>query len=85
MKYHNIFLFFTITFFLIVLTNCQEQSSVSSASTTLVDSTYLQNVLEELGSDKYMGRMPGTAAEPLTINYIRAEFEKIGYTRTRGS
>ena len=63
---------------MIVLTNCQEQSSVSSASTTLVDSTYLQNVLEELGSDKYMGRMPGTAAEPLTINYIQEEFKKIG-------
>lgn len=78
MKYNNIFLFFIISLFLMVFTNCQEQSSVSPATSTMVDSTYLQRVLEELGSDKYMGRMPGTDAEPLTINYIRDEFIKMG-------
>ena len=78
MNYNNIFLFFTISLFFGVFSSCQQQSIGKQAATTIIDSTYLQNVLVELGSDKYMGRMPGTAAEPLTINYIKNEFEKIG-------
>lgn len=62
----------------LLLTNCQSDKKAITIKTTTVDSTYLQNVLAELGSDKYMGRMPGTEAEPLTINYIRDEFKKMG-------
>ena len=78
MNYNNIFLFFIISLFFGVFSSCQQQSVGKQAATTTIDSMYLQNVLAELGSDKYMGRMPGTAAEPLTINYIKNEFEKIG-------
>ena len=78
MNYNNIFIFFIISLFFGVFSSCQQQSIGKKAATATIDSTYLQNVLAELGADKYMGRMPGTAAEPLTINYIKNEFEKIG-------
>ena len=61
------------------MVSCQtEQTTHKKSSTVTIDSTYLQNVLEELGSDKYQGRMPGTAAEPLTINYLKQQFQELG-------
>ena len=62
-----------------LLVSCQtEQTTHKKSSTVTIDSTYLQNILEELGSDKYQGRMPGTAAEPLTINYLKQQFQELG-------
>jgi len=84
MKDNNIFIFFITTILLIAFSSCQNQSTGESTKTQTVaevvkvDSTYLQNVLAELGADKYMGRMPATPAEPLTINYIANEFKKMG-------
>jgi len=57
MKYNNIFIFFIIPLFFVVFISCQQQSVGEQAATTTIDSTYLQNVLAELGSDKYMGRV----------------------------
>ena len=85
MRYNNILFFFITTLFFVVFSNCQQQSIGEASSTTTIDSTYLQNVLAELGSDKYMGRMPGTAAEPLTINYIQDEFKKMGIQPGNGN
>ena len=34
--------------------------------------------IKNLGSDEFMGRMPFTEGEEITVNYIRDEFEKLG-------
>ena len=60
------------------LWSCQSDKVVETTSTIKIDSTYLQTTLAELGSDKYLGRMPGTASEPLTINFIRDQFKAMG-------
>ena len=43
-----------------------------------IDSTDIDRYLQELASDKYMGRKPCTAAEELTINFLRDEFANLG-------
>lgn len=85
MDYNNILLFFIISSFFVAISSCQQQSIGKTSAIATIDSTYLQNVLVELGSDKYMGRMPGTAAEPLTINYIQDEFKKMGIQPGNGA
>jgi Zn-dependent M28 family amino/carboxypeptidase len=52
-----------------------------SGSKTGEDAIQYKNIekhIAELSSDKYMGRMPLTVAEPLTINYIAAQMKEIG-------
>ncbi|GEM_PF-4852584 len=50
MNYNNIFLFLIISVFFAAFSSCQQQSIGEQAATTTIDSTYLQNVLAELGS-----------------------------------
>ncbi len=38
----------------------------------------IEKHIAELSSDKYLGRMPLTEAEPLTINYIAGQMKEIG-------
>ena len=49
-----------------------------------IDSTALSEYLVELSSDKYMGRKPVSKGEELTINFLKNEFQKMGYQPGNG-
>jgi len=70
--------------FLLLLINCQsEKTATTKAASKQVNAAYLETILKELGSDKYLGRMPGTEAEPLTINYLKTQFQELGIQRVQ--
>jgi len=58
---------------------CQfEKESKPAPNAVKINASYLKEVLVELGDDKYLGRMPGSEAEPLTINYLKDQFQALG-------
>ena len=63
-------------FTMMLLSNCS--SSRDEASVTVVDSLQLTTYLSELASDRFLGRMPFTQGEEITVNYIKDELLKAG-------
>ncbi len=55
---------------------CQEKTSTNEPS-EIQANTILKH-LEELSQDKYLGRMPCMAGEPLTIDYLTNELKSLG-------
>lgn len=60
------------------LTSCQTNDDAVETASIVVDSTTIARHLEELASDKYLGRLPGGPTEELTINYLRETFAGLG-------
>ena len=76
---NNFFLGYLSLFILpFVFVNCQQDKKQAAKQETKIEGEYLKSVLQELGGDKYMGRMPGTAAETLTLNYLEKEYKALG-------
>src|SRR6266850_6929177 len=46
--------------------------------TSAIDAAGLLEHIKILGSDKFEGRAPGTAGENLSVEYITAQFKKLG-------
>ena len=72
---------------IIFLTSCQQDSTTSSNNdyASLIDSTDIKYFLTELSSDKFLGRKPCTAGEPITINFLQDEFKKMGLQPGNGN
>ncbi len=60
---------------LLLLAACQTSEKTSTA---LVDQSTLSRHIERLSSDEFLGRMPFSQGEEITINYLKEEFEKLG-------
>ncbi|MFA0960915.1 M28 family metallopeptidase [Roseivirga sp. BDSF3-8] len=85
MKYSNLLLAGGLM--LAVACQSSEQEEQASENTAKwADSTAMQAIdaegfakhIETLASDEFEGRMPGTAGEEKTINYLKDEFQKLG-------
>jgi len=70
--------FISLFALLVLFLHCQQENKQATIEETAIDANYLKTVLQELGSDKYMGRMPGTEAETLTLNYLEKEYKALG-------
>ncbi|MCO4821461.1 MAG: M28 family peptidase [Flavobacteriaceae bacterium] len=72
---------------LIVLCLClscaDEQKDTSSRAK--IDQTTIGLHIERLASDEFLGRKPFTEGEVKTVNYLKAEFEKLGLSPGNGS
>lgn len=66
--------FFGFIFSLIIIASCGRPNSEYDVS---VDN--LKRVVKELSSDAYMGRMPFTKGEELSVEFLAKELEKIGF------
>lgn len=62
--------------------NDVEASSQNSVFTNiyenLIDSSYAMDVIKELSSEKYLGRLTGTEGNALAVDYIVNQFKEIG-------
>lgn len=67
---------FPVLFFAILFTNCDNKESKTTSLT--VDSLQLSTYLAKLASDEFMGRMPFSEGEEITVNYIKDEMMKAG-------
>ena len=56
-----------------------------TADTLQIDSLKLSTYLSELASDQFLGRMPFTEGETMTVNYIRDELAKAGVEPGNGA
>ena len=64
-----------------VLFSCQNQNETSSEETTgeiQVDASSIGKHIEMLASDDFLGRMPFTAGETKTVNYLEEQFKQLG-------
>jgi Zn-dependent M28 family amino/carboxypeptidase len=52
-------------------------SKKADKTTTLDEKAFFHHI-EEIASDKFMGRKPGTDGEKITIDYLQKEYEKLG-------
>lgn len=57
---------------------CTGESSLRRAADTIT-AEELRDYTETLGSDSFMGRKPFTGGETITVEYLAAELEKIGF------
>lgn len=65
---------------LILLTGCSDKSNdIPGVS----EEVFLKHV-EEISSDKFLGRKPATAGEDITINYLVEEYKKLGLKPMNG-
>ena len=79
----NTALFFGFLFFL--FTSCQQSGMDTEAGYAGIDSaSYLQSV-KKLASDAFQGRLPGSAGEDSTIQYIRSTFMDLGLEPGNGT
>jgi Zn-dependent M28 family amino/carboxypeptidase len=64
----------------IVLLLCVSCNTDPNETTVVVqvDQTTIANHIEQLASDEFLGRKPFTEGEVKTVNYLKAEFEKLG-------
>ena len=60
----------------LIFSYCSTQKEVEN--TPAVDSLQLTNYLSELASDQFLGRMPFTKGEEITVDYIKDEFVRAG-------
>jgi hypothetical protein len=76
-NYH--FLLFILSF-PIFLFQCKSDPSTTQGATPAdaIDTTDIHYFLSELSSDKFLGRKPCSEGEPITINFIKNEFQKMG-------
>jgi len=77
----NLLLFSILFIFSISLfTSCQQDSANGQDENpaSVIDTTNIDYFLAELSSDKYLGRKPCSEGEPITINFLRDEFKKMG-------
>ncbi len=71
---------------LIFLSACQSDTSDSETkSTPQVQGTTLEKHLAELSKDAYMGRMPCTLGDTMTVNYLAKELKALGVDPGNGS
>ena len=71
---------------LLGLASCKSGSDSSSYDKNSLDSTALAAITEEsykayvakLSSDEFMGRMPFSKGDTLTVNYIEEQFKSLG-------
>lgn len=68
---------YLVPIILIVVIGCGTPAENTTNRLT-VDSLRLTTYLSQLASDHFLGRMPFTEGEEITVNYIRDEFEKAG-------
>ncbi len=82
-SYHSSLLFLL----LLALTGCRSDTA-SPASTAPaappIDSTTIDRHIAELASDRYGGRMPFTAGETLTLDYLEKELRALGLAPGNG-
>lgn len=80
MKNLSSFLVFLIIISGIFITSCSRDTATTTSANpaAIIDTTSIDYFLAELSSDKYLGRKPCTAGEPITINFLKDEFQKMG-------
>lgn len=55
-----------------------ENPKFSNLSTKQINTENIMNIIKELSSEKYSGRLPGTDGNSLAVKYIESYFKKIG-------
>src|SRR5690606_27239119 len=81
------------TILLIGLSACNSESTNSTYDPNSLDSSALvaispesyKNHILKLSSDEFMGRMPFTKGDTLSVNYIRDEFKNVGLAPGNGN
>ncbi|MEW6506807.1 MAG: M28 family metallopeptidase [Bacteroidota bacterium] len=63
----------TILFLSIIILGCSQKSSVENR----LDQQVLLKHIEEIASDKFLGRKPATKGEEVTISYLVDEYKKL--------
>jgi len=71
----NRYLFPALAVLVLYACNSPRNNHSSPAS---IDSVQLTTYLSELASDRFLGRMPFSKGEEITVNYIRQQFEEAG-------
>lgn len=67
-------------FLLLVFSGCSKKSSSESQ----IDKQVLLKHIEEISSDKFLGRKPTTKGEEVTISYLVDEYKKLGLLPLNG-
>ncbi len=73
MKINSIYFVIAI---LLIISSCTEKETKSQKLT--LDSTIVEYYLAKLSSDEFLGRMPFSEGEELTVNFIKDEMQKAG-------
>ncbi|QIZ78855.1 M28 family metallopeptidase [Ferrimonas lipolytica] len=67
-----------------LLAACSGTSTVDSVTTVAFDEDRIRADIKELSSDEYLGRMPTTTGETLTLAYLTAQFKQMGLKPANG-
>lgn len=72
---------------LLLVYACEDGSSTTSTApaSAQIDSTTIDRHLAELASDKYGGRLPFSAGEALTLDYLEGELKALGLEPGNGN
>jgi len=70
------FIFFTILF---IFSSCFSDNADYKKAERSITTGDLAGNVAELGSDNFMGRKPFTEGEKITVDYLAAQLEKIGF------
>lgn len=62
----------------VLLSSCTSEQTLRRAAATIT-AEELREYTRILGSDSFLGRKPFTEGETITVNYLAAELEKIGF------
>src|SRR5690606_13860811 len=81
------------TAFLLGLASCKSGDTGSSYDPTVLDSGAINAIteagyrayVEKLASDEFMGRMPFTKGDTLTVNYLEVQFKALGLEPGNGN
>lgn len=65
--------------------NTNNDAQADSVALKAINDTILSKHIAVLASDEFEGRKPFTAGETKTVNYLKAEFEKLGLKPGNGS
>jgi Zn-dependent M28 family amino/carboxypeptidase len=58
--------------------------AAAEAAARTIDGEDIRRVVAELGDDRYLGRLPGTAGDELARRFLAAELERLGFAPVGG-
>lgn len=61
-----------------------EESVFASIDENYIDSTFAMDIIRELSSEKYKGRLTGTEGNSLAVDFIANQFKEIGLKNPQG-
>jgi len=67
--------------FILAFSACSQKTHDLEAALASLNTDELAADVKVLASDEYEGRFPASPGEEKTIEYLRAEFEKVGLKR----